>query len=263
MHPFINIAVNAARRAGKIIAQASQRLDRLKIAEKTSPYDLVTNIDKAAEEDIIETIRRAYPNHCILGEESGAINNDDTEIVWIIDPIDGTKNFIHGFPNYCVSIAVQRKGIVEQGVIYDPFKDELFLASKGEGAQLNGQRLRVSNCTNLMMALLSVDFNYKALGAHPEDHLNNAYKFLSKESTIRQMGSSALDLAYVAAGRLDGFIARGQKIWDIAAGSILIREAGGFISDFVGGNTYLSSGEIVTGNTKIYPELLKLLISSK
>lgn len=258
MHPFVNIAVNAARRAGKIIIQSSQRLDRLRIAEKTSPQDLVTNIDQAAEADIIETIRRSYPKHCILGEEIGEITNSDTEVVWIIDPIDGTTNFVHGLPHYCVSIAIQRKGVVEHGVIYDPYRDELFVASKGEGAQLNGQRLRVSNCTSLATALIGTGFVYRSTEASIEEHFETL-GILLKSSTIRHNGSSALDLAYVAAGRLDGFWQESLKPWDIAAGSILIRESGGFISDFTGGDAYLSSGNVVAGNVKIYQELIKLL----
>ena len=258
MHPFINIATQAARRAGKIIIQASQRLDRLQIEQKTSLQDLVTNIDRQVEADIIETIRRAYPNHCILGEESGQINNSDAEVCWIIDPIDGTTNFVHGLPHYCTSIAIQRRGAIEHGVIYDPCRDELFIASKGEGAQVNGQRLRVSACSNLPMALLGTGFAPNVANINLDDSLKVFTTFL-RQGAIRRAGSAALDLAYVAAGRLDGFWEAGLKSWDIAAGSILIREAGGYISDFSGGNDYLTGGTVVAGNTKIYPELLKVL----
>lgn len=259
MHPFINIAVNAARRAGKIMLQASQRLDKLQVVEKTSAQDLVTNIDHVVEADIIETINRAYPRHCIVAEETGTITNSDTEIVWIIDPIAGTNNFVHGFPHYCVAIAVQRKGIVEHGVIYDPNRDELFIASKGEGAQLNGQRIRVSGGDNLKQALLAANFMYHPVEPGTEEFLTNYNKLLTI-SAIWRSGSAALDLAYVAAGRLDGFFAMNLKLWDIAAGSILIREAGGFISDFSAKEgQFLTTGKMLAGNIKIYHELITQL----
>jgi myo-inositol-1(or 4)-monophosphatase len=188
----------------------------------------------------------------------GEITKNDTDIVWIIDPIDGTNNFIRGFPHYCISIAIQRKGIVEHGVIYDPCRDELFTASKGDGAQLNGQRIRVSNCVNLEKSVIGTGFAYKRAGIPTEKYLQKFSIFL-QECSIRRAGAAALDLAYIASGRLDGFWEMGLKPWDIAAGSILIREAGGFISDDKGEDHYLSSGKVIAGNVKIYPKLLKIL----
>lgn len=261
MHPYVNIAIKAARAAGTIINRSIDRMSSLKIEQKGADNDFVTNIDKACEKEIIDIIKQAYPRHGVLGEESG-FEKGQEEVIWIIDPIDGTLNFIHGFPYLAVSIGIQVNGEVEHGVVYNPLADELFTASKGRGAQLNSKKIRVSDNHRLQYSLLATGFAYKRAGMSTEQCLSRLGKFLDKCSDIRRGGAAALDLANVAAGRLDGFWEVGLKPWDIAAGAILIKEAGGFISDFSGSSRYLDSGEIVTGNRKIYTQMLKLLEDS-
>lgn len=258
MHPYVNIATKAARAAGTIITRSIDRMSSLKIEQKGADNDFVTNIDKACEREIIEIIKQAYPKHGVLGEEGG-LETGEEDIIWIIDPIDGTFNFIHGFPYLAVSIGVQVKGEIEHAVVYNPLADELFTASKGRGAQLNNKKIRVSENHKLQYSLLATGFAYKRVGMSTEECLTRLGMFLDKCSDIRRGGAAALDLANVAAGRLDGFWEVGLKPWDIAAGALLIKEAGGFISDFAGNNGYLDSGEVVTGNRKIYPQMLKLL----
>ncbi|KAF4516595.1 hypothetical protein B566_EDAN003342 [Ephemera danica] len=248
MHPALNIAVKAARRAGQIINRASNDLDLLKVTTK-QPNDFVTEVDRAAELAIIETLQDAYPQHGILAEESGKTagkGSHDAEFQWIIDPLDGTTNFIHGLPQYAVSIALARNGVLEQAVIFDPNRNELFTASKGAGAFLNERRIRVSRRTKLQEALIGTGFPYRIF-----DHVD-AYIEIFKELTRRtagqrRPGAASLDLAYVACGRYDGFWEFGLAPWDMAAGALLISEAGGLVSDLRGDGNYLASGNIVAG----------------
>jgi len=255
MHPLLTIAVRAARSAGNIILRASTRLDLVKKIEK-QPNDFVTDIDQLAEREIIQHIRYLYPHHGILAEEGGHIRGDD--YVWIIDPIDGTTNFLHGFPHFSVSIAVQYKGRIEHGVIYDPVRQELFTATRGSGAFLNDHRIRVSPQRQLAGSLIGTGFPFR----HHEllDIYLETFKKISVEvAGIRRAGSAALVLAYVACARLDGFWEFKLSPWDIAAGAILIREAGGLISDFNGAETFLESGNVVAGTPKVFKGLLQVI----
>ena len=259
MHPLINIAIRAARRAGDIINQALPRLDRLVISEK-GVNDFVTDIDQKAEMAIIDTIRQVYPNHGIIAEESG--EQKGKECTWIIDPLDGTTNFMHGFPHFSVSIAVRCKDVLEHAVIYDPNRSELFTASRGSGAQLNNRRIRVSPKKPFSQALLGTGFPFKNKALLTE-YLAHFEKLFEQCAGIRRCGSAALDLAYVAAGRLDGFWEYGLKPWDIAAGTLLVKEAGGLVSDFNGGETYLTTGNIVAASPKLLKGLIQELAVSK
>ena len=258
MQPMVNIAEKAARSAGKLILKASERMDKVKILEK-GPNDFVTETDLIAEQDIVETLRAAYPNHKIIAEESGE-SDDDSESVWIIDPIDGTTNFIHGFPHYAISIAFQYRGKLEHAVIFDPVRDELFSASRGHGARLNNTRLRVSPCQRLEQALIGTGFPIKDPQATAINH-----KLFNKISpnvhNLRVSGSAALDLAYVAAGRLDGYWEMNSPPRDFAAGVLLIKEAGGMIGDLSGSEDFMTSGNIVAGNLKIFKALLQQISS--
>ncbi len=259
MQPMLNIALRAARKAGDIIARASEQTERLKIESKGT-NDFVTDIDHAAEKEIIYHISKAFPDHDILGEESGLTENGNSDYQWVIDPLDGTTNFIRGIPHYAVSIACLYKGVVEHAVILDPIRREEFTASRGRGAQLNGRRLRVSTLASLEGSLIGTGIPYKSRN----EHLIPAYTaslaaVTSQTAGIRRAGAAALDLAYVAAGRLDGFWEIGLNRWDIAAGVLLIREAGGLISDYQGGNNYMESGNIVTANPKVLKPLLQTL----
>jgi myo-inositol-1(or 4)-monophosphatase len=255
MHPALNIAITAARKAGNIIARAIDRLDTIKISMK-SQNDFVSEIDKLAEQEIIHIIRKAYPNHGILAEESGETKGDD--FIWIIDPLDGTSNFIHGFPHFAVSIALAHKNQLQQAVIYDPIRQELFTASRGEGAKLNQYRMRVSQCKELHSAMIGTGFPYKSIDRLPH-YLKDFTELTKSVTAIRRAGSAALDLAYVAAGRLDGFWEYDLSPWDIAAGALLITEAGGLISEPNGGVDYMKSGNVVTANQKLLPILLEKL----
>lgn len=253
IHPILNIATRAARRAGDIITRAMDRIDRISITEK-SAHDFVTSIDVNAEKAIIETIETSYPKHGIIAEESGRRKGTEP-YTWVIDPLDGTTNFIHRFPHFAVSIAVLHDKHVEHAVIYDPVRDELFSASKGDGAQLNGRRIRVSQPKNIDLSIVGTGFPFR----HPEKlehYLGLLKRVLETASDIRRTGSAALDLAYVAAGRLDGYWELGLKPWDIAAGALLVQEAAGFVSDFEGNQLYLESGNIVSGNAILFKTLL-------
>ena len=265
MHPMLNIAVKAARRAGAIINRAALDRTQLEIHSKRA-NDFVTQVDKSAEAAVIDVVRQAYPDHAILGEESGALpgrsggpaKTAPSEYRWVIDPLDGTTNFIHGFPQYCVSIAVQHRGATQHGVIYDPGKNELFTASKGRGAFLDDRRVRVSKCAQLKDALVGTGFPFKELGR--VDLYVRQMKYLMQHSSgIRRAGAAALDLAYVAAGRLDAFWEMGLSPWDMAAGALMIQEAGGLVGDLSGDSTYLESGDITAATPKVFPQLLAAL----
>lgn len=259
MHPMINTAVKAARRAAAIINRASFDIDRLQVTEKKH-NDFVTEVDQAAEQAIIDVLKNAYPDHAILAEESGASANlnDKNENVWIIDPLDGTTNFIHGFPQYCVSIALQQRGQITQAVIYDPTRNDLFTASKGAGAYMNDKRIRVTKRDKIGDALIGTGFPYTDLTGLDE-YLKMFRIMTEKSAGLRRPGAAALDLAYVAAGRLDGFFEKNLKPWDIAAGSLLITEAGGIVGTFAGESDYLYKGNVIAGTPKVFAQMVALL----
>lgn len=256
MHPTLINAVKAARRAGAIINRASQDVGSLKIRSKTY-NDFVSEVDQAAEQAIIETLQDAYPDHGFLGEESGH-DRTDAENVWIIDPLDGTTNFLHGFPQYAVSIALMTNGQLTQAVVYDPNRNDLFTATKGRGAFLNDKRIRVSNRTKLQDSLVGTGFPFRDF-SHLDTYMPMLRDMIRKASAIRRPGAAALDLAYVAAGWLDAFWEIGLSKWDIAAGALLIQEAGGIVGDFEGNETWLESGNIVAANPKVFAQMLQTL----
>ena len=258
MHALLNVAVMAARRAGNSLMRNLVKLDKLKV-EMKGRNDYVSEADRTAEREVIETVHKHYPDHAILAEESGASGDSDT--VWIIDPLDGTTNFLHGFPVFAVSIGVQVKGRMEHGVVYDPVRQELFTASRGVGAQLDGRRIRVSGLTNLERALIGTGFPFRQADIEMEPYLAMLGKIIRNTSGVRRPGAAALDLCYVAAGRLDGFWEAGLSAWDLAAGSLIIREAGGIVSGLDGSENYLETGHVLTGTTKIYAGLAKLCAS--
>jgi len=258
MHPMLNTAVKAARRAGGIINRASQNLDLLHVSRKAHS-DFVSEVDSNAEEEIIKILLEAYPKHSILAEESGATGDqDEPEYQWIIDPLDGTTNFLHGFPQYSVSIALKHRGVLTQAVVYDPTGNELFTASRGRGAYLNDHRLRVSKRNQLSECLIGTGIPFREL-THMDSYLSILKDIIPRVAGIRRPGSAALDLAYVAAGRYDGFWEIGLAPWDMAAGCLLITEAGGLVSDLEGNETYLESGNIIAGNPKIFGQLLQVI----
>ncbi len=259
MHPMLNIAIRAARKAGDIIARHADQIDQLTITKK-SQNDFVSEVDRMAEQAIIQIIHKAYPEHAILAEESGA-SGDDEEYQWIIDPLDGTTNFLYGFPQFAVSIALRHKGRLTQGVVYDPLRQELFSASRGEGAQLNGRRLRVTKRKDLRGALLGtgIPFRESQMGELFDSYFEMMKALIPGSAGIRRAGSAALDLAYVAAGRLDGFWELDLNIWDIAAGVLLIEEAGGMVSGISGRPDHLHTGHVVAGNPKVFKAMLQTI----
>jgi myo-inositol-1(or 4)-monophosphatase len=257
MHPMLNIAVKAARRAGSIINRALLEGGALEIKAKNR-NDFVTQVDKAAEAAIINVIRAAYPEHRILAEESGDTPGARPEYLWVIDPLDGTTNYIHGFPQYCVSIALEHRGVLSQAVVYDPAKNELFTASRGRGAFLDDRRIRVSKCANLKDALVGTGFPFKEL-SRLDLYLRQLRTLMTSCAGVRRAGAAALDLAYVACGRLDAFWEMGLSRWDMAAGALLIQEAGGLVGDLQGGPGYLERGEIAAATPKVMPQLLEAL----
>jgi len=254
MHPMVNIAIKAARSAGEIILRHIYKLDNLNITEKQQ-NDFVSEVDIKSEQVIIDTIRKAYPRHAIMAEESG-YHEASEEYVWIIDPLDGTLNYLHGFPHFCVSIGVQVKDRIEHAVVFDPLNNECFSASRGDGARCNERRIRVSSRQYLNEALLGTGLR---TNNSSEKLLPVFNAFFGKCSGIRNSGSAALDLAYVAAGRLDGFWHAALQPWDMAAGSLLIKEAGGLVGDFSGGENSMKTGTLAAGNPKIFKALLQTL----
>ncbi|MFT5659327.1 MAG: myo-inositol-1(or 4)-monophosphatase [Gammaproteobacteria bacterium] len=254
MQPMLNIAIRAARNAGDFIVRRINKIPDLKIETKAK-NDFVSDVDRQAEERVIETILKAYPQHSILAEESGVIKGED-EYRWIIDPLDGTTNFLHSFPHYAVSIACEYKGRIEHGVIYDPIKQELFSASRGDGATVNNRRIRVARLNTTQGALLGTGFPCRR-PEELESFLKVFREFFATASDIRRAGSAALDLAYVAAGRLDGYWESGLNSWDIAAGALILREAGGIITDFQGNEGYLDNGEVIAANPKLLGDMLR------
>jgi myo-inositol-1(or 4)-monophosphatase len=255
MQPLLNIAVRAARRAGDLIVRNVDRAPTLGVQSK-SRNDFVTEVDRLAERDIIETIRRTHPDHGFHGEESG--RSGGNEFVWIIDPLDGTTNFLHGFPVFAVSLACEYRGRLEHGVVYDPMRQELFTASRGDGAQLDGKRIRVSKQAGLEGALVGTGFPYRENARWIDEYLAMLKAVMQQTAGIRRPGAAALDLAYVAAGRIDGFWEIGLNAWDTAAGTLLITEAGGRIGTLTGGE-YRQGGNVLAGTPKVYEALVECL----
>jgi myo-inositol-1(or 4)-monophosphatase len=258
MHPILSIAIKAARRAGSVINRATLDGAILDVRSKRA-NDFVTQVDKGAEEAAIGVIRASYPDHAILAEESGEnLGGSKTDYRWIIDPLDGTTNFIHGFPQFCVSIGIEHRGALAHAVVYDPGKNELFTASKGRGAFLNDRRLRVTRCQKLGDALVGTGFPFKEL-TRIELYMKQLRTMMASCSGVRRAGSAALDLAYVAAGRLDAFWEMGLSPWDMAAGALLIQEAGGLVGDLRGEQGFLESGDIAAATPKVFAQLLEAL----
>ncbi|MFA5959319.1 MAG: inositol monophosphatase family protein [Tatlockia sp.] len=257
MQPLLNIAITAARLAGDIVVRHMEQIDRIKITAK-SATEYFSEVDIKAEQAIIHAIHKAYPEHGIIAEESG-IYNDGAESVWIIDPLDGTTNYLHGFPFYSISIAHRVKNRIEHGVVYDPLRHECFSASRGRGAQLNDRRIRVSKQTQLAASLLGTGFPFRN-EAIAKRFMPTFEALMGNCAGVRRTGSAALDLAYVASGRLDGLWEFGLRPWDISAGALLVKEAGGLVSDMDGGEEYLKKGDIVAGTPKVFKALLQTLI---
>ncbi|CAI2508899.1 inositol-1-monophosphatase [Serratia marcescens] len=254
MHPMLTIAVRAARKAGNLIAKNYETPDAVEASQKGA-NDFVTNVDRDAEHLIIDVIRKSYPQHSIVSEERGELIGEDRDVQWVIDPLDGTANFIKRFPHFSVSIAVRIKGRTEVAVVYDPMRNELFTATRGQGAQLNGYRLRGTNAKDLDGTILATGFPFK-VKQHATPYINIVGKLFTQCADFRRTGSAALDLAYVAAGRVDGFFEIGLKPWDFAAGELLVRESGGLVTDFVGGHNHFSSGNVVAGNPRVVKAML-------
>ena len=258
LHPMLNVAIKAARAAGAIINRAALDIESVRVSEKQS-NDFVTEVDQAAEKAIIETLLTAYPQHGILAEESGQQHgNPDSEFVWIIDPLDGTTNFIHGFPVYCVSIALSVRGKIEQAVVYDPSRNDLFTATRGRGAFMNDRRIRVSKRIRMADCLLTTGFPFRE-GQNYEQFMQLFIEMMRCTAGLRRPGSAALDLAYVAAGFSDGFFETGLQPWDVAAGSLLVQEAGGLIGNFTGEADFLHSQECMAASPKIYALMVQML----
>ena len=258
LHPMLNVAIKAARAAGAIINRAALDVENVRVAQK-QVNDFVTEVDQASERMIIETLLGAYPQHGILAEESGnEYGNKNSDHIWIIDPLDGTTNFIHGFPVYCVSIALSYKGKIEHAVVYDPSRNDLFTATRGRGAFLNERRIRVSKRTQLKDCLVSTGFPFRP-GDNLRQYLRMFADVTERVAGVRRPGSAALDLAYVAAGFTDGFFETGLSIWDIAAGSLLVTEAGGLVGNFTGEADFLEQRECLAGNPRAYGQLVGVL----
>lgn len=257
MHPMLNIAIQAARQSSRIILRFLDQIDKVEITEK-SINDFVTQVDKMSEETIMSHIKKAYPDHSILSEEKGYQKGFNEDYCWIIDPLDGTRNFMHGYPQFSISIAVTKNDVTEVGLVYDPIRQELFTATRGQGAYVNSRRMRISDAKKLGQTLIGTGFPFRSKESI-KHYLDTFEKVFSKCGDIRRAGSAALDLAYVAAGRLDGFWESNLFCWDIAAGALMIKESGGIVTDFQNGETYLKCGKIVAGNPKVHKELMGLI----
>jgi len=255
MHALLNVAVMAARRGGDTLIRNLNKLDKMKVEQK-GRNDFVSDADRAAERAVIDTILRHYPEHAILAEESGA--QGESDYLWIIDPLDGTTNYLHGFPVFAVSVGLTHKGRLEHGAVYDPLRQELFTASRGSGAQLDGRRIRVSRNTSLERALLGTGFPYRDSSLALAPYLKMLEKAICDTAGVRRAGAAALDLCYVGAGRLDAFWETGLSQWDLAAGALIIREAGGIISGLDGSEDFLHTGHVLTGSPKIYSAIARL-----
>lgn len=259
MEPFVNIALRAGRRAGKVILRAMDRVDTLKVEEK-GRNDLVSEVDRQAEDVIADTILKAYPDHGVLGEEHGArAPQGDDGFTWIIDPLDGTTNFLHGIPHFCTAIGVRRGPTLLHGVVIDHVRAEEFSASRGTGAFLNGRRIRVTGHTAVRDSIIAGGLPFPSVAEHLHVYSAVHAHFMRHCRTLRRQGSAALDLAYVAAGRLDGFFEVGLKVWDTAAGTVLVREAGGFVGDAAGGDRFLDTGNIVAANPRLFRAMLRVI----
>ncbi|MDH4072716.1 MAG: inositol monophosphatase [Gammaproteobacteria bacterium] len=255
MHAMLNVAVMAARRGGDSLIRNLNQLDKLNVQAK-GRNDFVSDADYAAEQAVISVIHKHYPDHAIQAEESGV--SGESDYVWIIDPLDGTTNYLHGFPVFCVSVALAHKGRVEHGVVYDPLRQEMFTASRGQGAQLEGRKIRVSGLIDLDRALIGTGFPYRTSNEAFEPYMKMLVSALHHTAGVRRPGAAALDLCYVAAGRLDGYWETGLMPWDMAAGALILREAGGIVSALDGSENFLETGHILSGTPKIYAALAKL-----
>lgn len=259
MHPLVNIAISAARAAGNHIMRHQERIEQLKV-ERKSRNDFVTQIDRGAEQEIVKIIQKMYPDHAILAEEGGSQGNDQSEVTWIIDPLDGTTNFLHRLPHFAVSIGVQVKGRLEHGVIYAPCTQDLYCASRGAGATLNNRRIRVSQCKDLDQALIGTGVPLQT--EYMDRYVPMLRTMAEHTSGVRRAGAASLDLAYVAAGRLDGFFELNLKPWDIAAGIVLVQEAGGVVGELYGADDVLKTGHVLAANSKLHPLLSNCLTAS-
>ena len=260
MHALLNVAVIAARRAGAVLIRNLVKLEKLKVEQK-GHNDYVSEADRAAERAVIDVVQKHYPEHAILAEESGSQGDPGSDTVWIIDPLDGTTNYLHGFPVFAVSIGVKVNGRMAHAVVYDPLRQELFTATRGAGAQLDEHKIRVSGRKELEHALIGTGFPFRKADGNVEPYLAMLGKVVTNTAGVRRPGAAALDLCYVAAGRLDAFWETGLAPWDVAAGALIIREAGGIVSGLDGGENYLDSGHILCGTPRIYRDLAKLCAS--
>lgn len=259
MEPMLNVALRAARKAGELIERALERVDVVAFEEK-GRNDFVSDVDRAAEKEIIYHLRKAYPDHTILGEESGQHDGKDSDYQWIIDPLDGTTNFLHGIPHFAVSIACTYKGQLQHAVVLNPMTREEFTASRGKGATLNDRRIRVAPRSGLKGALIGTGIPFSGFALdHMQPYLGALEEIAGQTAGIRRPGAASLDLAYVAAGRFDGFWEMNLKPWDIAAGILLVKEAGGMVSDFQGGNGCMERGHIVAASPKVFKPLLQVV----
>lgn len=258
MHPIVNIAVSAAREAGRLIMRQFENLDYLEVESK-GHHDFVSQVDRDAQTRIIQVIKKAYPDHAILAEEQDTHTLDTNTPTWIIDPLDGTTNYLHGIPQFAVSIALMEKGVITHGVVLDPFKEELFSASRGQGAQFNRQRLKFKKAKPLEQCLFGTGIPFGGNTTYLNAYLEMLKDICPQVAGIRRMGAASLDLAYVAAGRLDGFWEIGLQPWDMAAGTLLIEEAGGYVTDFSGQANFMEKGNVVCGSPKIHPILLEII----